>query len=91
MKLRQAAMGPEIEKLKAVSFDQGEAKKPPENLKGGGEPKAKAKPVSRRLSTNISQCSAKITEIVSWEAKLAENKAGLKLTLGYSVLLFFLI
>lgn len=80
-------MAPEIEKLKGVSFG---ATAQPQDTIGNNEPKPpKAKPMSRRLSTSIAQCSSKITEIVSWEAKLAENKAGLKLTLGYSVLLFF--
>ena len=41
------------------------------------EKKGKPKPMSKRISTNISQCSAKMTEILSWQAKLDENKPGL--------------
>ncbi len=55
--------------------ENGKGPTPPEPTK----PQAKVKPMSRRLATNISQCSSKITEILSWEAKLKENKNGLSL------------
>ncbi len=80
-------MGPEMDKLKAFSFGGGPGKEgnhvplPP-------EPQKKAKPMSKRLSSNISQCSAKLAEVVSWEAKIQENKAGLKLLLMSSRIVF---
>ncbi|CAK9106107.1 unnamed protein product [Durusdinium trenchii] len=33
--------------------------------------------MSKRISTCISQCSAKMTDILSWKAKLTENKVEL--------------
>lgn len=75
-------MAPEIDRIKGISFGSGPsqpggdipAPAPGDNQKGG-----KAKPMSRKLSTAISQCSAKMTEVLSWQCKLDENKGGLQL------------
>ncbi len=75
-------MGPggALEKLKAVSFGAEQA------AGGGGggtglpqdDPKKpKVKPMSKKLSGAISQSSSKMTEILAWQAKLQENKAGM--------------
>lgn len=44
----------------------------PKNAKGN-----KVKPMSKRISSNITACSSKMTEILSWQSKLSENKTGL--------------
>lgn len=46
---------------------------------GGNEKKPKEKPMSKKVATAISQCSSKLTEILSWKAKLQENTGGLML------------
>lgn len=42
--------------------------------------KDKVKPMSRKMTGCISQCSAKLTEILAWQSKLDENKNGLTLS-----------
>lgn len=70
-------MEPHLDTFKGCSLQEGAST-------GTGEqptipvPKdKKQKPMSKRLSAFISQCSAKMTEIMSWQAKLDENKIGL--------------
>ncbi|CAL1145496.1 unnamed protein product [Cladocopium goreaui] len=41
------------------------------------QPKKKAVPVSKKLSSNIATCSQKLTEILGWQSKLKDNTAGL--------------
>ena len=43
------------------------------------QPKKKAVPVSKKLSTNIATCSQKMTEILGWKSTLTDNTAGLLL------------
>ena len=43
------------------------------------QPKKKAVPVSKKLSSNIATCSQKLTEILGWQSKLKDNTAGLLL------------
>jgi len=67
-------MAPELAKIKGISFNgdvDGEKPKPTymDNRKN--------KPMSKKLSSNIAACSAEMTEILSWEAKIQENRAGL--------------
>lgn len=50
---------------------------------GGDEKKNKVKPMSKKISTALSQTSSKMTEILAWQAKLQENKAGLLLAKVY--------
>lgn len=72
-------MGTEIDKLKAFSFGAGSSGDP--SVVIPEQPQKKQKPMSKKLSSTISQCSEKMTEVVSWEAKIKENKAGLKLNM----------
>lgn len=82
-------MGPGggLEKLQAVSF--GAEPTGPTGGNGGGGPgggdekKNKVKPMSKKISTALSQTSSKMTEILAWQAKLQENKAGLLLAKVY--------
>ena len=39
------------------------------------------KAMSKRLSGAISQCSSKMTEVLSWQSKLQDNKVGMILDL----------
>ena len=76
-----------MDRMKAINFDgqggtggsggAGEQAGVPQT----DDPKKekKSKPMSRRLSAIISQCSSKMTEILSWQSKVAENKPGLML------------
>lgn len=69
------ALGPSVAAMKAPGQGQGTVpgrvdENEPENNK-------KAKPLSRRLSTSIGACSTKMTDVLSWDSKLAENKIGL--------------
>lgn len=43
------------------------------------QPKKKAVPLSKKLSSNIATCSQKLTEILGWQSKLKDNTAGLLL------------
>lgn len=72
-----------LEKLKAVSFG-AEPTGPTGGPGGGGglngdDPKknSKVKPMSKKISTALAQSSSKMTEVLAWQAKLVENKAGL--------------
>ena len=69
-----------MDKLK-MNFDAAAAAPPngsPQPGEGGRKP-PKIKPLSKRISSSIAMCSSKMTEIMSWQAKLAENKGDLKL------------
>ena len=69
-----------MDRIKQIAFGgmaSTDAPTPP-----GHEEKDKAKkqkPLSKKLSSNISACSSKMTEILSWQSKLDENKTGLML------------
>lgn len=54
---------------------------PPADGKPPRGPKKETKTLSRKITGSIAQCSAKMTEILSWQSKLAENKNGLNLEL----------
>ena len=79
---RQNAMGVHMKALQGVSFGGGGggggSVGPHGNLPAAPEKKDKVKPMSRRLSNSIGQCSTKMNEILVWKAKLQENKPGLK-------------
>ena len=69
-----------MDKLK-MNFDAaaGPPNEAPQPGEGGGRKQPKIKPLSKRISSSIAMCSSKMTEILSWQAKLAENKGNLKL------------
>ena len=75
---RQKAMGPKMERLGSVTFGGGGTGGVGEtpNLE---EKQPKVKPMSKRLAGSISQCSSKMTEILSWESKVQDNKSGMSL------------
>lgn len=65
----------------AGSGEPGQGGPNPTGPPADGKPPRKdkqQKPMSRKITTGISQCSAKMTEILSWQSKLVENKNGLK-------------
>ena len=72
-------MGPQLDMFNSCSLQEGAEGTPkdPETPGPSGVNRQKTKPMSKKLSTFISQCSAKMTEILSWQAKLDENKSGL--------------
>lgn len=76
--LRQHAFGSKLAQIQA-SYDGGQG------AGGGGggpelpENQKKTKPLSKRLSTAISQCSSKMTDVLAWQSKIKENKTGLNL------------
>ena len=72
-------MVPKLDKLKAVSFATGSTVQNNNNNSPEDDKNKKVKPMSKRISTCISQCSAKMTDILSWKAKLTENKVELNL------------
>ena len=81
---RQNAMGGHLKALQGVSFGGGGSGGagsvgPHGNPPPAPDKKDKVKPMSKRLSTSIGQCSTKVNEILVWKAKLQENKPGLKL------------
>ena len=76
--LRQGLV-PQLDKLKAVSFAAAGTEGKPKPQEDDNKKNPKVKPMSKRVSTSISQCSSKMTEILSWQSKLAENKSGLNL------------
>ena len=85
-------MGPQFDKVKAISFDGGDPAAGTSSEKNDEDNKkqaAKVKPMSKKVSTTISTCSSKMTEILSWQAKLQENKVGLKL--GFAHISFELV
>ena len=68
-----------VSKMTSVSFGADGSAGPPqpaipdqENKKGN-----KTKPMSKKISSSITSCSSKMTEILSWQSKLTENKSGL--------------
>ena len=75
------ALGPQFDKLKSVSFESdpgaGGGGALPDHDDQSKNKNAKAKPMSKKLSSSISACSSKLTEILSWQSKLGENKVGL--------------
>lgn len=87
--LRGSVMGPEMGKIDNVSFGargqpgnpgaDGVPGQPDQSQKPGKAPKQK--PMSKKLSGNISTCSAKMTEILSWQSKLDQNTGGLNLAM----------
>ena len=85
--IRKNVMLPEVQKLKSLPGLQGGV---PSQALGQGNgldvgpdrtPASKKnkppKTMSKQITSCISSCSAKMTEILSWQAKLAENKNGL--------------
>ena len=89
--LRGTVMGPEMGKISKVSFGPSGIAG---NGNGGGAPGhvdqnqkpnkvAKPKPMSKKLSGNISTCSAKLTEVLSWQSKLDQNASGLNLAMFF--------
>lgn len=80
-----SVMGPEMGKINNVSFGargqpgnpgtDGVPGQPDQSQKPGKVPKQK--PMSKKLSGNISTCSAKMTEVLSWQSKLDQNTGGL--------------
>lgn len=71
-------MEPHLDTFKGCNLQDGTAPAGVEVPNPGGLPKdKKQKPMSKKLSSFISQCSGKMTEIMSWQAKLDENKSGL--------------
>ena len=42
--------------------------KPDDNAKGGG--KSKVKPLSKQLVSKLQGCSQRLTEVMTWQAKL---------------------
>ena len=83
--IRKKAMLPEVQKLQSfpggmphVSADGVVPGANQEPNKGPRIPKApKVKPISRQVTGCLTQCSAKMTEIISWQSKLTDNKSGL--------------
>ena len=82
---RQSALGSHVEQFKNNIFAGGTvpgASGPGQHGLGNHEDKKKepkVQPMSRRISKCIGQCSSKITEVLSWQSKLQENKPGLNL------------
>ena len=80
---RQHALGSHVEKFKNNMFAGGTVL----GASGQGQPgnddknkkEPKVQPMSKRISKSIGQCSSKMTEVLSWQSKLHENKAGLNL------------
>ena len=71
-------MGPQLDTFNACSLQEGSAEGIPNKDPETPAPtRKKTQPMSKKLSTFISQCSGKMTEILSWQAKLDENKSGL--------------
>ena len=89
--IRKNAMLPGMQKLKSLPWLQGGVQS--QGLGSGAgngvdagllpdrnQPPKKTKPpktISKQMTGCISQCSSTMTEILSWQAKLAENKTGL--------------
>ena len=85
--IRKTTMLPEVQRLQSfpggmphVGADGGVPGANHETNKGPRVPKApKVKTISRQVTGCLTQCSAKMTEIISWQSKLTENKCGLTL------------
>lgn len=71
------AMGPQREKMMGMSFDNAGTPAPGQLPPDENTKATKVKPMSKRLSSSISACSNKLTDVLAWQAKLKENKGGL--------------
>ena len=74
--LRQSVAGGDLARFQSVGLGLGDggAGNAPEGPKVPLEKPKKVVPLSKQLTNKISSGSSKLTELMAWEAKVADNK-----------------